>query len=110
MADIGNVIEGNFGTKIVLTMRLPGGGAVIDISGYTGVNLLTFRKPDSQGAVTYTLAFNTDGIDGAVKFTPVSGDIDTVGIWNGTIEFKVAGTVVARSSPFTMEVLKSYVA
>lgn len=108
MADIDNVIVGNFGTKIVLTMQ-DLSGTVVDVSTYIGTNTVTFRKPDSSGTQSFTLAFNTDGVDGKVKFTPTSGDIDTVGDWNGTIEFKIGATVVARSTPFTMEVLKSYV-
>lgn len=108
MADIANVVVGNFGTKIVLTM-VDGDGTVVDVSSYTGTLTVTFTKPDSAGTQAFTLTFNTDGTDGKLKFTPASGEIDTKGEWNGTVELKVGATVVARSAPFIMGVLKSYV-
>lgn len=108
MADISNVIVGNFGTKIVLTIQ-DKLGTVVDISIYTGAKIVTFRKPDSAGNQSFTLDFETDGTDGKVEFIPLFGEIDTVGDWNGTIEFKVGATVVARTNPFTMEVLRAYI-
>lgn len=106
MAELENVVVGNFGNKIVITLQNSAGTAV-DISGYTGTNIVNFRKPDGT-TQQFTLAFDSDGTDGKVKFTPASGEIDLKGAWIGTIELKVGATVVARSIPFTMEVEASY--
>ncbi len=105
--EIANVVDGNFGTKIVLNM-VDANGTAVDVSSYAGVNIVTFNKPDNGGIQSFTLDFNTDGIDGKLKFTPDSGELDTKGDWDGTVELKVGATVVARSSPFVMEVLKAY--
>lgn len=108
MAEIANVIVGNFGKEIILTVQ-DASSVAIDLSGYTGINIITFRKPDSAGTQSWTLSFTTDGIDGKVEFTPLTGEIDTIGEWDGTIEFKVGATVVARTNSFIMEVLRSYI-
>lgn len=106
MAELENVIVGNFGQKIVLTLQ-DSGGTAVDVSGYTGTNTVTFRKPDGVPQ-QFTLSFDSDGTDGKVKFTPASGEIDQKGDWIGTIELKVGATVISRSVPFTMEVEASY--
>ncbi len=108
MAEIANVVVGTFGTKIVLTM-VDANGVVVDVSAYDGTLTVKFRKPDSAETQTFTLTFDSDGIDGKLKFTPVTGEIDKVGEWDGTVNLtNVAITIIARSAPFIMEVKKSY--
>ena len=53
--------------------------AVKNISSYSTKQLI-FKKPDGT-ILTKTASFLTDGTDGVIYYTTVSGDLDTVGIW-----------------------------
>lgn len=53
--------------------------AVLDISSATTKQLL-FKKPDGT-VVPKTASFFTDGTDGKLQYTSVSGDINAIGRW-----------------------------
>jgi hypothetical protein len=69
-ADIGTI----FRLTIVDTSAV-----AIDVSTAT-VKYIYFRKPDGT-LVKQTAAFYTDGSDGIIQYTSVSGDIDKIGDW-----------------------------
>lgn len=52
---------------------------IVDISSATVKNLI-FQKPDGS-TITKSASFVTDGTDGLIKYTTVSGDIDSYGNW-----------------------------
>ena len=52
----------------------------VDVSA-AGTKQLKFRKP-SGTVVTQTAAFTTDGTDGRIQYTTVSGDLDSTGQWS----------------------------
>lgn len=54
-------------------------GVVIDVSTAT-VKYIYFQKPDGTKKKK-TAAFYTDGSDGIIQYTSVSGDIDQTGAW-----------------------------
>jgi hypothetical protein len=69
--------KGDIGTVIQLTLYE--GSAIVDLSTATSKKL-HFRKP-SGVVLTKDAIFVTNGTDGKVKYTTVSGDLDTVGTW-----------------------------
>ena len=54
-------------------------GVVIDVST-ASTKFIYFQKPDGT-KVKETAAFYTDGTDGIIQYTSVSGDIDQTGLW-----------------------------
>ena len=52
---------------------------VLDVSGATTLQLI-FKAP-SGNTKTKTAVFTTDGTNGQVEYTTVSGDIDETGVW-----------------------------
>ena len=81
------VFKGDIGTQFVLT--LTDDGAVVDISAST-TKQFYFRKPDGS-AKTVTAEFVTDGTDGQLKYTTVSGDIDQAGYWEIQARIEMGG-------------------
>lgn len=69
-ADIGTI----FRLTIVDTA-----GTAIDVST-AAVKYVYFQKPDGTKKKK-TAAFYTDGSDGIIQYTSVSGDIDQTGLW-----------------------------
>lgn len=65
------------GTVIRITVKE--GSTAVDISGATTMQM-KFRKP-SDVTVTKTPVFNTDGVDGIMKYVVEAGVMDEVGIW-----------------------------
>jgi hypothetical protein len=53
--------------------------AVIDVSS-ASVKYLYFQKPDGT-KIKRTATFYTDGSDGIIQYTSISGDIDQTGLW-----------------------------
>ena len=82
-ADIGTI----FRLTIVDTA-----GAAINVSMAT-VKYIYFQKPDGTKKKK-TAAFYTDGSDGKIQYTTVSGDIDQAGLW------QVQGYVETSSGKF----------
>lgn len=66
----------DIGTEFRLTILES--GAAVDVSSAT--NYIKFKKPDNT-VVTESGSLHTDGTDGIIKYTSVSGDLDTVGTW-----------------------------
>lgn len=63
----------------ILKMTIKNGASVVDLSTTTTKNI-HFEKP--SGATTQRNAsFVTDGTDGIIKYTSVSGDFDESGVW-----------------------------
>ena len=67
-------------------------GAAIDVSTAT-VKYIYFQKPDGTKKKK-TAVFYTDGSDGKIQYTTVSGDIDQAGLW------QVQGYVEISSGKF----------
>lgn len=77
----------DIGTIFRLTITDENGTAV-DISGAT-TKTIYFRAPDNT-LLTKAGSFYTDGTDGILQYTTVSGDIDQVGEWNWQAYVKLA--------------------
>jgi hypothetical protein len=75
---VGEIHVGDIGTVFTVTI-LDQDSAVVDISSATTKNMI-FKKPDGT-KVTKTGVFVSDGTDGKMKYTTVSGDIDAYGEW-----------------------------
>ena len=71
--------EGDIVADFIITVT--DGGDNFDLSAATTTNFVV-EKPDSS-VVTWTASFDSDGTDGVLKYTTVSGDLDMVGIWSG---------------------------
>ena len=70
-----NLNVGNIGIPIRVTVKED--GSAIDISSATTKDII-MEGPDGA-KVTKTASFNTDGTDGVLLFTSVSGDFDDTG-------------------------------
>ena len=69
--------ENDIGTVFELTVKE--GALVVDDSGAT-TKQIYFKKPDGT-VVTKTAAFSSDGTDGKLKYTTVTGDLTPTGSW-----------------------------
>ena len=76
-------------------------GKAVDISGATTKDLI-FRAPDSVVA-TKAGSFDSDGTDGKLKYTTVSGDIDEAGHWH------IQGFIIMSSGEFKSSIEDFYV-
>lgn len=70
---------GDIGTVFRLTIIDCSTQAVVDLSSQSAM-VFNFKKPDGT-IVQKTPVFTTDGTDGQVEYTTVSGDIDQAGQW-----------------------------
>ncbi len=55
----------------------------VDVSTQTALSFI-FKKPDGVTLLTIAappVVFTTDGTDGKVEYTTVTGDIDVAGVW-----------------------------
>lgn len=68
----------NVGTEIRITI-LDNNDAAIDISNADALSI-TFKKPDGT-TLSKTGSFYTTGVDGIIKCTMASGDLNTIGTW-----------------------------
>lgn len=69
--------EGDIGTQ--LEVAFFDGPSAVDISTATTKNIL-LKKPDGT-LLTKAGTFVTDGSDGRIKYTTVSGDLNADGLW-----------------------------
>lgn len=67
----------DIGTLFILTVK--DGGVVVDISSATNLEVL-LKKPDYV-YVSKTGLFYSDGTDGKIKYTSISGDFDQIGLY-----------------------------
>lgn len=87
-----NIVAGDYGQAIELTMLDSDTELAADISGYSTIQMI-FTDPDDV-SVTKTAAFKTDGSDGVISYTVESGLL-TAGIWS------VRGRVSTGSAQLT---------
>jgi len=73
---------------------------VDDISTATGWAIILV-KPDGT-EVEKVAAFLTDGTDGIIAYTTISGDIDQLGLWSyrGKLTFPGGGTLYTNNPQF----------
>ena len=100
---------GDFGTQFILTIKklVDGAPTVVDVSGATTKKIL-FR--DSEGTITeHTASFLTDGTDGKITYTTVTGDISI----SGSLEYRgfvvLSATQSYQSSTCKIKVYKKWV-
>ena len=72
------MIVNDWGITMQLTIK-NSSDVVVDISAATTKTLI-FVKPDGTNVVQ-TALFVTDGTDGKLKYTTISGDINVTGKW-----------------------------
>ena len=88
--------EGVIGHILEVTVKKTSAAGVIsvrDISGGTTLQILA--DPPVGSVKTFTAAFTTDGTDGKLDYTTVSGDIDESGMWD------IQAKVTEGASPIT---------
>lgn len=71
------VFVGDIGTSFRGTFKED--GTAVDVSSATSKTII-FEKPDGT-KVTQTATFFTDGTDGIIQYSSVSGDLDIGGDW-----------------------------
>ena len=88
----------DIGTKFLITIK--DADAVVDISG-TGATAankrIIFKKP-SGTTVDQAASFDSDGVDGKLYYTTVSGDLDEDGIW------KIQAKVIITGQTFHSDI------
>ena len=72
-----NIHVDDFGWVGRLTLQQD--GSARDISSYTTREFI-FRDPDGT-ETTKTASFDSDGTDGKLKYTILTGEVDSVGSW-----------------------------
>lgn len=77
---LANIIAGDFGQTIQLTVLDTDTSAAADISGYNVGQWMTFKDPGGDESPKVA-AFAAGGVDGVVQYTLVAGDIDESGNW-----------------------------
>ncbi|MCP4263643.1 MAG: hypothetical protein GY774_39970 [Planctomycetes bacterium] len=90
-----NIVSGDYGQTIVLTVKDTDTDAAADISAYTTTIQMQISDPDGNVA-TETATFVTDGSNGQVQYTLTDGDIDEIGVWR--IRAKVTSGSAVLSS------------
>lgn len=88
-----NIQVDDFGWIGKLTLKQD--GTAVDISSYT-TKQFVLRDPDGTAAVK-TADFDSDGTDGILKYTILTGDIDAAGNW------KVAARIAKVGSEITSD-------
>lgn len=90
------IVNGDYGQSIELTFVDVDTGNAANISSYTTAKQMIFTSP-SGTASTKTAAFKTDGSDGIITYTLISGDINSAGNWT------VRGVVTTGSAKLSTE-------
>lgn len=93
------IVNGDYGQTVTITFYDVDTNAAADISGYTTAQQMIFTSP-SGTETTKTAAFATDGTDGQIDYTLVSGDINAAGNWT------VRGRVTTGSAQLSTEELR----
>ena len=79
-------------------------GDIVDISSATE-KIFYFTKPNGE-LLTKTASFVNDGVDGALHYATISGDLDIAGIWK--VQAKVSfGSSVYPSDIHAFRVYKN---
>jgi hypothetical protein len=74
-----NIQVDDFGWVGRLTLKQD--GTAVDISSYTTKQFF-FVNPSGTASSAKTADFDSDGTDGKLKYTILTGEIDTAGNWN----------------------------
>ena len=75
---MGEIHLDDVGTRFEVTIK--DDGVVVDISA-ASVKEIIFKRQNGS-LLTKSASFTTDGTDGRIDYTTVSGDLTQVGIWN----------------------------
>jgi len=75
-----NIVAGDYGQTIQLTILDVDTDAAADVSGYTTSQQIILRDPDGNEAAK-TASFADDGSDGVVEYTLIADDINEKGHW-----------------------------
>jgi len=68
---------GDIGVNFNITVM--NGAAVLNVSNANSISII-FQKPDGSDLIK-TATLVTDGTDGNIRYTSVSGDLDQIGTW-----------------------------
>ena len=68
---------GDIGVNFNITVM--NGTAVLNVSNANSINII-FQKPDGSDLIK-TATLVTNGTDGNIRYTSVSGDLDQIGTW-----------------------------
>lgn len=68
---------GDIGVNFNITVM--NGTTALNVSNADSISII-FQKPDSSDLIK-TASLITDGTDGNIRYTTVSGDLDQVGTW-----------------------------
>lgn len=82
------VHKGDYGWRGTIVFQQD--GTALDISSYTTLQFILLKPDGSED--TKTAGFATDGTDGVIEYTFVSGDIDQAGKWKVQGRIAKAGT------------------
>ncbi len=77
----------DIGTVLIFTIK--DGSSVVDVSTATTKQII-FSNP-SCSTVTKSGSFTTDGTDGKIQYTTVSGDLDVGGTWRAQAYIVIGG-------------------
>ncbi len=88
--------KSDIGTVFEITIK--DGSAVVDISGATTKNILF--KPPTATLLTKAGVFSTDGTDGKIKYTTISGDLSESGVW------QVQAHIVTPAGEWKSDIIK----
>ena len=80
----------------ILRITIQDGGVAVDVSSATTQEIF-LRKP-SGTKLKKTSSFQTDGTDGIIQYTTISGDIDEGGIW------RIQGHVIISAGEFFTDI------
>ena len=70
---------GDIGVNFNITVM--NGAVPLDVSNADNIYII-FQKPDmGASTITKTASLITDGKDGNIRYTTISGDLDEVGTW-----------------------------
>jgi len=68
---------GDIGVNFNITVM--NGAAVLNVSNANSISII-FQKPDGSDLIK-TATLVTNGTDGNIRYTSVSGDLDQIGTW-----------------------------
>ena len=88
--------QNDIGTIIRLTITQTSDNAVLDGLESASTKQIFIKKP-SGTVLEKTASYYTDGTDGIIQYTTISGDLDEVG------EYEVQGYVVIGSAEYRTE-------
>lgn len=89
-----NVRKNAIGVKIDVTVKED--GTAINLSSVTTKNYIV-TKPDGTTQVTWAASFITDGTNGQLRYTTVSGDLDQVGRYQLQVDLAFPSSFTGRT-------------